>query len=48
MLVMLDLYCSEFEEQFMQATSEFYNSLSNQKLEIHQPADYILYVQELI
>ena len=48
MLVMLDLYSSEFEESFMQTTANFYVQLAPLKLEIHKPADYILYVQELI
>lgn len=48
MLVMLDLYCSNFEDAFMKTTHEYYVALSNQKLEIYKPAEYVLYVQELI
>ena len=48
MLVMLDLYVNEFEDSYMKITNEFYVQVAAQKLEIHKPADYVLYVQELI
>jgi len=48
MLTSLDLYIDCFETSYIQITKDYYSVLSFQKLEVLSPADYVLYVQELI